>query len=154
MLTNRSMMSTIVDDKETINPYTEEYSMKETLSRHEWAVMETLWQSSPLFLSEIMEAMAAVVEWNRSSYLTYLKRMGDKGLIGYSTVRGSRRYYPLVRREDCIENESNYILSKLNEEGTRLLLASMIQKSGLTDEDRAELLALIEKLGAEKEKLQ
>jgi BlaI family transcriptional regulator, penicillinase repressor len=70
-------------------------------------------------------------------------------LIGYSTVRGSRGYYPLVRREDCIENESNYILSKLNEDGTRLLLASMIQKSGLTDKDRAELLALIEKLGAE-----
>lgn len=120
--------------------------MKESLSRQEWVMMETLWQKKPLFLSEIMEAMATSVDWNRSSYLTYLKRMSDKGLIGYKTVRGSRSYYPLIRREECIETESKYILSKLTEDSTRLLLASMIQKSGLFEKDRAELQELISKL--------
>lgn len=128
--------------------------MKESLSKQEWVMMEALWQGSPMFLSEIMEAMAKSVDWNRSSYLTYLKRMSDKGLIGYDTIRGSRSYYPLVERQDCIENESRYILSKLTEDSARLLLASMIQKSGLSDEDRTELAALIERLsdGAKKEK--
>ena len=126
--------------------------MKETLSRQEWVMMEALWQRSPMFLSEIMDAMASAVDWNRSSYLTYLKRMTDKGLIGFETVRGSRSYYPLVRRKDCVEGESNYLLSKLSEDSTRLLLASMIQKSGLTKEDRDELQTLIEKLGGEEEK--
>lgn len=124
--------------------------MKESLSRQEWIIMETLWQSSPMFLSDIMEAMAVSVDWNRSSYMTYLKRMSEKGLIGYNTVRGSRSYFPLVGRGDCIENESNYILSKLTENGTRLLLASMIQKSGLSGKDREELLELIKKLSEEK----
>lgn len=126
--------------------------MKESLSKQEWVMMETLWQGSPMFLSEIMEAMAKSVDWNRSSYLTYLKRMTDKGLIGYETIRGSRSYYPLVKREDCIEKESSYILSKLTEDSTRLLLASMIQKSGLSDKDRDELQELIVKLSTEKEK--
>lgn len=121
--------------------------MKESLSRQEWVMMETLWQGSPMFLSDIMEAMAKSVDWNRSSYLTYLKRMEEKGLIGYKTVRGSRSYFPLLRREDCIESESNYILSKLTEDSTRLLLASMIQKSGLSEKDRDELQELIKKLG-------
>ncbi len=125
--------------------------MKETLSKQEWIMMEALWQRSPMFLSEIMDAMATAVDWNRSSYLTYLKRMGDKGLIGYDTVRGSRSYYALVRREDCINNESNYLLSKLTEDSTRLLLASMIRKSGLSEKDRSELQALIKTLGTEKE---
>lgn len=124
--------------------------MKETLSKQEWVIMEVLWHRSPMFLSELMEAMANSMDWNRSSYLTYLKRMADKGLIGYQTIRGSRCYSPLVRREDCIENESNYILSKLTEDGTRLLLVSMIQKSGLTEKDREELQNLIAKLGKEK----
>lgn len=124
--------------------------MKESLSKQEWIIMETLWQGSPMFLSDIMLAMARSVDWNRSSYLTYLKRMSDKGLIGYNTVRGSRSYFPLVGREDCIENESNYILSKLTENGTRLLLASMIQKSGLSNKDRDELQELIKKLSEEK----
>ncbi len=121
--------------------------MKETLSKQEWVLMEALWQKGPLFLSEIMEATATSVDWNRSSYLTYLKRMTDKGLIGYETVRGSRYYSPLVGREDCIENESRYILSKLTEDSARLLLASMIQKSGLSQEDSEELLELIARLG-------
>jgi BlaI family penicillinase repressor len=125
--------------------------MKETLSKQEWVMMEALWQRNPMFLSEIMDAMATSVDWNRSSYLTYLKRMGDKGLIGYDTVRGSRSYYPLVKREDCIDSESNYLLSKLTEDSTRLLLASMIQKSGLSEKDRTELQALIETLGAGEE---
>ncbi len=121
--------------------------MKESLSRQEWVMMETLWQGREMFLSDIMEAMAKSVDWNRSSYLTYLKRMTDKGLIGYNTIRGSRSYYPLARREDCIENESNSILSKMTEDSARLLLASMIQKSGLSEEDRDELKELIQKLG-------
>lgn len=125
--------------------------MRESLSKQEWVMMETLWQKSPLFLSDIMEAMATSVDWNRSSYLTYLKRMTDKGVIGYETIRGSRSYYPLVKREDCIENESNYILSKMTEDSTRLLLASMIQKSGLSEKDRGELQILIQKLGDKSE---
>jgi BlaI family penicillinase repressor len=129
----------------------EECNMKESLSRQEWVIMETLWQGRKMFLSEIMEAMARSVDWNRSSYLTYLKRMTDKGLIGYKTVRGSRRYFPLVEREDCIENESRYILSKLTQDSARLLLASMIQKSGLTEKDRDELQILIENLGGKPE---
>jgi BlaI family transcriptional regulator, penicillinase repressor len=157
MLTNDSEASTLVDNMLDVSTWisfwdAKGYNMKESLSRQEWVMMETLWQGNPMFLSDIMEAMEKSVDWNRSSYLTYLKRMADKGLIGYETIRGSRRYYPLVNREDCIENESNYILSKLTEDSTRLLLASMIQKSGLSDKDRDELQVLIKTLGGDSEK--
>ena len=124
--------------------------MKEALSRQEWVLMEALWQKNPLFLSQIMDVTANAVDWNKSSYLTYLKRMTEKGLIGYTNISGNRCYAPLVKREDCIDNESSYILSKLTEDGTRLLLASMIKKSGLNEEDRDELQALISKLGKER----
>lgn len=124
--------------------------MKEALSRQEWVLMEALWQKNPLFLSQIMDVTANAVDWNKSSYLTYLKRMTEKGLIGYTNISGNRCYTPLVKREDCIDNESSYILSKLTEDGTRLLLASMIKKSGLNEDDRNELQALISKLGKER----
>lgn len=117
--------------------------MKETLSRCEWAIIETLWARSPLFMSEIMDAMQLRVDWNRSSYQTYLKRMVDQGYVGFETVRGSRSYYPLVAREACVENESSAVLSKLTDASARLLLASMIQKSGLDRDDRAALQSLI-----------
>lgn len=120
--------------------------MRETLTRHEWVIMETLWQHAPMFLSEIMDAMQTSVDWNRSSYLTYLKRMADKGYIGYETVRGSRRYSPLLRREDCVETESAAILEKMTGKSAKLFLVSMVQKGGLSEEDRKELQKLIANL--------
>lgn len=123
--------------------------MKELLSRHEWILMEALWNRSPLFLSEIMEVTKSFVDWNSSSYSTYLKRMTDKGWLTYKTISGNRCYSPLLRREDCIETESNYILSKMTEDSKRMLLASMIEKSGLSDKDRAELQELIARLGSD-----
>jgi BlaI family penicillinase repressor len=126
--------------------------MKETLSKHEWILMEALWSRNPMFLSEIMEATKSSVDWNSSSYSTYLKRMTDKGLLSYRTISGNRCYSPLIRREDCIDTESSHILSKLTEDSKRLLLASMIEKSGLTDRDRAELQKLITRLGSDSKK--
>jgi len=126
--------------------------MKETLSKHEWILMEALWNRSPLFLSEIMDATKSSVDWNSSSYLTYLKRMADKGLIDYKMISGNRCYAPLIQREDCVKKESSYILSKMSEDSRRLLLASMIEKSGLTEKDRSELQQLIAKLGSASEK--
>lgn len=126
--------------------------MKEILSRHEWILMEALWNQSPLFLSEIMEATKSFVDWNPSSYSTYLKRMTDKGWLTYKTISGNRCYSPLLRREECIETESSYILSKMTEDSKRMLLASMIEKSGLTEQDKAELQELITRLGSDSKK--
>lgn len=126
--------------------------MKETLSRHEWILMEALWNRSPLFLSEIMGATKSSVDWNSSSYLTYLKRMTEKGLLTYKTISGYRCYSPLIGREHCIATESSYILSKMTEDSKRLLLVNMIEKSGLSEKDRAELQELITRLGSDSKK--
>ncbi|NLI53932.1 MAG: BlaI/MecI/CopY family transcriptional regulator [Clostridiales bacterium] len=121
--------------------------MRETLSKNEWIIMETLWQRAPLYLSELMVAMKTSVDWNRSSYLTYLKRMADQGLVGFETVRGSRRYVPLLRRDECVEAESDALLGRMSEQSAKLLLVSMVQKSGLGETDRKALQELIARLG-------
>ncbi len=121
--------------------------MKETLSRYEWSIMEVLWHRNPLFMSDIIEAMETSADWNRSTFQTYLKRMVDKGYVGYTVIRGSRNYFPLIQRADCVDSESNAVLNKLTEQSAKMFLASMIQKSGLTSADRAELQALIMSLG-------
>lgn len=128
--------------------------MKEALSKQEWAVMETLWNNPPLFLSQIMEEMAGKLDWNSSSYLTYLKRMTEKGYISFKTISGNRCYFPAIPREDCIESERDYILSKLTDSSARLLLVSMIEKCGLAEKDKDELAGLIAKLCEDAERKQ
>lgn len=48
--------------------------------------------------------------------------------------------------------ESESILSKMTKDSKRLLLASIIEKSGLSEKDRSELQNLIMKLGCDSEK--
>ena len=119
---------------------------KETLTKAEWLVMETLWSNPPLFLSEIMEAMENAVDWKSSSYMTYLKRLTDSGYIGYKLVSGNRRYFPLRPRRDCVDEESRYILSKMTEDSAMLLLASMVEKASIGQEEKERLKKLIQDL--------
>ena len=155
-LTKTFHISTIVDGQATYLGLQyiprEMQTMKEVLSKHEWILMEALWNGSPMFLSQIIEATKSSVDWNSSSYSTYLKRMTDKGFLTYKTISGYRCYSPKVAREDCIETQSSYILYKMTEDSKRLLLASMIEKSGLSDKDRAELQELITRLGSDAKK--
>lgn len=119
---------------------------KETLTRAEWLVMEVLWKKSPMFLSEIMEAMQNTVDWKNSSYMTYLKRLTDSGYLGFRSRSGNRCYFPIRARGECVEEESSYVLSKMSEDSARLLLVSMVQKADFGEEEKAQLTELIAKL--------
>ena len=125
---------------------------KQALTKLEWLMMETLWNHPPMFLSEIMDAMRNTVDWKSSSFMTYLKRLTESGYIGYTLVSGNRRYYPLRAREDCVEEESNYILSKMTDDSARLLLASMVEKTNISNEEKQQLQALIATLSGEKKR--
>lgn len=125
--------------------------MKEALSKQEWVIMETLWKRHPQFLSQIMEEMSAAVSWQKSTFSTYLRKLCDGGYIGYKTISGNRAYYPAVEREECVRNESRYMISKLTDSSAKLFLTCMIKESGLSENDRAELQKLIAQLSAAKD---
>ena len=109
--------------------------------------METLWNENPLFLSEIMDAMQDKVNWTKSTYLTYLKKMAEEGYVNFTTIRGSRSYTPIVSREECMVHESRSLMSRMTEDSAMLFVTNMIRESSLTDQDREELKKLIEELG-------
>jgi len=120
--------------------------MKETLSNAEWTVMETLWEHSPMFLSEIMEKMSGKVNWKKSTFSTYLKILIDEGYVGYETIRNSRSYYPLVAREECAVNESRSLMSRMTDDTAKIFLTNMIKEGSLSQKDRDDLKKLIEDL--------
>ncbi len=125
--------------------------MKEALTKQEWIIMETLWDKNPLFLSDIMELMKGRVNWTKSTFLTYIKKMMEKGFVGYETIRGSRLYTPLVSRRRCMENESRFLMARMTEDSTKYFVTNMIKEGSLTEKDRQELKELIENLGINKD---
>lgn len=118
----------------------------ETPSKQEWLILEALWDKSPMFLSDIVDVLGSELTWKPTTYQTYLRRMCAKGLLGSEKVRGSYSYFPLVSRDDCIRNESRFMISKLKGSSAKLFLANMIEESELDEQDARELRDIIDRL--------
>ncbi len=120
--------------------------MKKSLSKAEWAVMSALWEKPDQTISGIIETMGDQMDWKYNTYVTYVSRMCEKGLIGYKHFGRDNFYYPLAGKEQCIMAESRDILDKFGSRTAKELLVYMIRDSVLTAEDREELKALLDEL--------
>jgi BlaI family penicillinase repressor len=125
--------------------------MKKSLSKPEWALMEALWQKPDLTMSGIIEAMNGAFDWKYNTYVTYVKRMCDKELVGYKRIGRDNFYYPLVEKAQCFMEESRHILDKFSSRSAKDLLVYMIRDSDLSATDREELKALLDDLNKEGE---
>ncbi len=60
--------------------------------------MQYLWTRERAFMKELLDAYPAPKP-AATTVATLLKRMTDKGLVGYQEYGNSRQYYPLVSRQ-------------------------------------------------------
>lgn len=123
--------------------------MKRSLSKPEWALMEALWNTPDLTMSGIIDATDGGLDWKYNTYVTYVKRMCDKGLIGYKRMGRDNFYYPLIEKTQCFMEESRHILDKFSNRSAKDLLVYMIRDSDLSAADREELKALLDELNKE-----
>lgn len=117
-----------------------------TLTKPEWAVMSVLWEKSPLYLSEIIEMMGDSVQWNYNTYSSYLRKLHEKGHIGFTVERRDKQYYPLTTKSECTLQESRELLSKIKDNTAKEFLMCMIRESDLSQEDHEDLKKLLDEL--------
>ena len=71
------------------------------LTEAEWNVMECLWEKSPRIGREIVAWVEERMGWKRSTTLTLLRRMEEKGAVGGETTGELKAFYPLITREQA-----------------------------------------------------
>lgn len=120
--------------------------MRDTMTYPEWAVLSALFEKHPQTLSGVIETMKGKMDWNYRTYASYLRKLCEKGVVGFEIKGRDKFYYPLTSREDCIRAESRSLIKKVSVSGAKDLLVCMIQESGLNPRDHAELQALLENL--------
>ena len=116
--------------------------MKIDLSNSEWKLMNRLWQTSPMTITELTAALREDTGWSKNTVITMLSRLEGKEAIRHEEGRRAKLYFPAVDREDAIEAETETFLDKIG--GLGLL---MVEKNALTENDIAELSAILEKAG-------
>lgn len=118
----------------------------ERISEAEHAVMEALWECSPLTAAEVCDKVCAERDWTMPTVKTLLSRLVGKNAV--ATEPDGRRflYSPLIERSDYVGTESKRLVERLFGGRAAPLFAHLAEAEALTDEDIAEIEALLKEL--------
>ncbi len=118
----------------------------ERISEAEHAVMEALWDESPLTAAEVCDRVCAARDWSMPTVKTLLGRLVAKGAIG--TEPDGRRflYTPLLARADYVGGESKRLVERLFGGRAAPLIAHLAENEALSDQDLNEIEALLKEL--------
>ncbi|MFW5649252.1 MAG: BlaI/MecI/CopY family transcriptional regulator [Candidatus Alkaliphilus sp. MAG34] len=114
-----------------------------SLTPTEWNLMECLWESAPRTGREATEYLKKRVGWSRSTTLTLLRRMTEKGIIRCEEIDGLKAYSPLVKREDAVMRETKDFLSRVYKGSVSMMMSSITKKLELTREEIDELYGIL-----------
>lgn len=114
-----------------------------TLSKTEEQLMEILWKLKKGFMKDIMEAYDKPIPAN-STVLTLLKRMQEKGFVGYHTFGNSRQYYPLVDKKDYFGKHVNNLIKDFFNDSPLQFASFFTKSTNLSEKDLLELKNIID----------
>ena len=80
------------------------------LTEAEWTLMEQLWGAPGQTGRALTDALHAETGWARSTTLTLLRRLTEKGAVRTEEQDGMHVYFPAVSREDAAARQTREAL--------------------------------------------
>jgi BlaI family penicillinase repressor len=114
------------------------------LSKTEEQIMEIIWKFGKVFLKDIIESSPDPKPAS-TTIATLLKRMQDKGFVGYTLFGNSRQYYPLVEKADYFSKHVNGIIKNYFGDSALQFASFFTTTSNLTASELEDLKRIIDK---------
>lgn len=109
------------------------------ISDAELEILETLWAAQEaLNANEIRAHLNEKKDWERTTVLTLIRRLLDKGVIAQEK-REVYYYMPFIARNDYVKEETKSFLNKFFKGEAKNLAAALIEDEDLSREDVEEL---------------
>ncbi|MEE4154950.1 MAG: BlaI/MecI/CopY family transcriptional regulator [Erythrobacter sp.] len=120
----------------------------ERISEAEHAVMEVLWDRGTASAAEVCEAICATRDWSLATVKTLLSRLVSKQALAAKPEGRRYLYTPLIARNDYVGGESRRLVDRLFGGRAASLVAHLAQTEALSEDDLAEIEALLKELKA------
>ena len=115
------------------------------LTNSEWYVLDCLWEHSPMTVMELVSALDRRLGWAKSTTITTLRRMEDKGLVLCSVEGRTRHYAPAVRRDQAARRETRSFLDKVYRGSVGLMVSALAEDKALSRAEIDELYEILRK---------
>lgn len=112
------------------------------ITQSEWPIMELLWES-PKTLMELVNALTVQIGWSKSTIVTMVRRLDDKGLITFHTEGRTKIFRPVVTRDEVAAHETTSLLRRAYNGSVSMLVSAMAHRNDLTKADIDELYAIL-----------
>jgi predicted transcriptional regulator len=113
------------------------------LSKSEEELMNILWKQQTAFMKDLLKAYTEPKP-AATTVATLLKRMADKGFVGYESLGRSRQYYPLVKKKDYFARHVNGLIKNFFNNSASQFASFFTTETNLSKEELEELKALID----------
>ena len=115
------------------------------LTNSEWYVLDCLWERSPQTVMELVGALNARLGWAKSTTITTLRRMEDKGLVLCAVEGRTKHYTPAVRRDNAVRGETRSFLDKVYRGSVGLMMSALAEDRALSKAEIDELYEILRK---------
>lgn len=114
------------------------------ISNSEWLVMRVLWEDSPKTSTNIIKALSTETDWKPKTIHTLIARLVKKGALGMDKDTGQHIFYPLMNKEDCIQEETGSFVQKIYEGSIYNLVANFIHDEKMSVSEMEDLKKLLD----------
>ncbi|WP_027625976.1 BlaI/MecI/CopY family transcriptional regulator [Clostridium lundense] len=115
------------------------------ISEAEWEVMKVIWDNNPCSANYVIESLESKMDWKPKTIKTLISRLVKKEVLAFEIEGRSYNYYPLVKKEDCIKEESKSFLHRVFNGVAKDMVLNFIEDDDLTDKDIEDLRKILEK---------
>jgi len=114
------------------------------LTNAEEQVMKFLWKLERAYMKNILEEFPEPKPAT-TTIATLLKRMTDKGFVGYNQHGSNREYFPLVKKTDYFAKHLNGLIKDFFNNSTAQFASFFTTETDLTEKELKELKELVDK---------
>ena len=83
------------------------------------------------------------VGWSKSTSATMVRRMSEKGLIGYEENGKTKYFFPKVKKEDVVVQETRDFLQRIYDGSIGMMMSALVRQNDLSREDIKELQEIL-----------
>lgn len=113
------------------------------LSKTEEQLMEIIWNRKKAFMKDLIDSFPDPKPAT-TTLATLLKRMQDKGFVGYTVFGNSREYYPLVNKDDYFSKHVNGMIRNYFGNSSLQFASFFTTKSNMTKAELEDLKKIID----------
>ena len=116
--------------------------MHKELTKAEEQVMQAIWKVGQGFANEIVAAAEGGAAYN--TVLTVVRILEQKGYVTHETFNRSNRYYPVVSREEYMQQQLNGFAKRYFGSSAKALVSFLVDKNEVSLEDLEAITKEIE----------